>query len=92
MMILNLGDRVKHLDTGEIGIVVGYGKRIVNNKCLATVKVKLVNSTARKKATIKDLDSKWFPCPEDYRTLHPNPLAKDLIVKPVKRFDLVGSA
>ena len=90
--MFNLGDRVKHLDTGEIGIVVGYGKRIVNNKCLAILKVELINSTARTKATIKDLDSKWFPCPKDYKTPHSNPLAKQLIVKPAKRFALSKSA
>ena len=90
--MFNLGDRVKHLDTGKIGIVVGYGKRIEKNKCLATSKVKLVNSTVRKKATIKDLDSKWLPCPEDYRTSHSNPLAKQLIVKPAKRLSLSRSA
>ena len=86
--MFNLGDRVKHIDTGNIGIVVGYGKRIVNNKCSTTVKVKLLNSTTSKKATIKDLDSKWFPCPKDYKTPHSNPLAKQLIVKPAKRFAL----
>ena len=85
--MFNLGDRVKHLDTDEIGIVIGYGKRIVNNKCLATSRVKLVDSTTRKKATIKDLDDRWFPCPEDYRTSHFNPL-----VKPAKRFVLSRSA
>ena len=90
--MFNLGDRVKHSDTGEIGIVIGHGKRIVNNQCLATVKVKLVNSTARKKATIKDLDSQWFSCPLDYRTSHFNPLAKHLIIKPAKRFALYKSA
>ena len=90
--MFNLGDRVKHLNTSEIGIVVGYGKRIINNKCLATLKVKLVDSSNRKKATIKDLDSKWFPCSEDYRTSHFNPLAKHLIIKPAKRFTLSRSA
>ena len=90
--MFNLGDRVKHLDTGEIGIVIGYGKRIVNHKCLATLKVKLVDSTAKNKATIKDLDSKWFPCREDYKTPHSYPLAKHLIVKPAKRFTLSKSA
>ena len=90
--MLNLGDRVKHLDTGEIGIVIGYGKSIINNKCLATAKVKLVNSTVRKKTTVKDIDSKWFSCPEDYRISYPNPLARHLIVKPAKRFDLARSA
>lgn len=89
--MLNLGDRVKHLDTGEIGIVIGYGKRIVNRKCLATSKVKLINSETRKKATIKDIDSKWFLCPEDYRISYDNP-ARHLIIKPVKRFDLAKSA
>ena len=90
--MFNLGDRVKHIDTGNIGIVVGYGKRIVNNKCLAILKVKLVDSTARKKATIKDLDSKWFPCPENYKTSHSNTPTKHLIVKPAKRFTLSRSA
>ena len=97
--MFNLGDkpngmasqRVKHLDTGKIGIVIGFGKRVVDRKCLATVKVKLVDSTAKKKATIKDLDSKWFPCPEDYRISHSNPLAKHLSVKPAKRFALSRS-
>lgn len=91
-MMFNLGDRVKHLDTGEIGIVIGFGKRIVDRKCLAIVKVKLVDSTAKKKAIIKDLDSKWFFCSKDYKTPHSNPLAKQLIVKPAKRFALSRSA
>lgn len=86
--MFNLGDRVKHLDTSEIGIVIGFGKRIVDRKCLATIKVKLVNSTAKKKAIIKDLDSKWFFCPKDYKTLHSNSIAKQLIAKPAKRFTL----
>lgn len=90
--MFNLGDRVKHLDTGNIGIVVGYGKRIINNKCLATVKVKLLNSTSSKKRTINYLNSKWFPCPEDYRILHPNSLSKNLVVKPIKRCDLAKLA
>lgn len=89
--MLNLGNRVKHLDTGEIGIVIGYGKRIINNKCSTTLKVRLIDRTARKKATIKDIDSKWFPYPEDYR-ISSHSLDRHLIIKPARRFDLARSA
>ena len=90
--MFNLGERVKHLDTGNIGIVIGYGQRIVNNQCLETVKVRLLNSTTSQKITIKDLNCRWFPCPEDYRTLYPNPTSRHLLVKPIKRYDLAKSA
>ena len=90
--MFNLGDRVKHLDTGNIGIVVGSGKRIVDRKCLTTVKVKIVSPNLSNKLTIKDLDSKWFLFPEDYRTLYPNPLSRHLVVKPIKRYDFSKSA
>ena len=91
--MFNLGDRVKHLDTGNIGIVVGFGKRIVDRKCLEIAKVKLVQGTTLNKGTtVRDLYSKWLLCPEDYRVLVPNPLGKHLKLQPVKRYDLAQSA
>ena len=80
--MLNLGDRVKHQNTGNIGIVVGFGKRIVNNKCLPTTKVKLIGSESQPKVTIKDLDINWLPWPEDFRVIHPDPLNKYRIFRP----------
>ena len=83
--MLNLGDRVKHQVTGNIGIVVGLGKRIVNNKCLPTAKVKIVSPQSNRKTTVKDLNTKWRPCPQDLRTIYPNPLHKNVVLKPAAK-------
>ncbi len=91
-MMFNLGERVQHLDTGNIGIVVGYGKRIVDRQCLPTVKVKIISPDLSNKITIKDLDSKWLSTPEDYRFLYPNAVSRHLVIKPAKRYDLPRSA
>lgn len=80
--MLNLGDRVKHQETGKTGIVVGFGKRIVNNKCLPTAKVETTDPKSNKKAIVKDLDTKWLPCPKDFKVMHPDPLNKYRIFKP----------
>ena len=50
--MFKIGDRVKQQDTGNIGIVVGYGHRIVNNKCLTTIRVKLERSTSIKETMV----------------------------------------
>lgn len=81
--MLNLGDRVKHQETGNVGIVVGFGKRVVNNKCLSTAKVKIIDSKSHRKNTVNDLDTKWLPCPQDFRTVSPNSPSKNRILKPV---------
>ena len=81
--MLNLGDRVKHQDTGNVGIVVGFGKRIVNHECLPTTKVKLISPESNKPiVTIKDLDINWLPCPEDFRVIYPDPLNKYRTFRP----------
>ena len=91
--MFHFGDRVKHIETNEIGIVVGYGNRIVNNKCLETIKVKIISPLNRKKTSIKDLNSQWLLCPaEDYRILYPNPFLLDFSVKPVEQYEFAKSA
>ena len=85
--MFHLGDRVKHLDTDSIGIVIGFGKRIVNNKCLPTVKVKIISPESSKKNTIKDIQTQWLPCSEDYRVIYPNLNSRKLILAPIKRYD-----
>ena len=77
--------RVKHLETNSI--VIGFGKRIVNNKCLPTVKVKIISSEPVKKTTFKDLQTQWLPCPEDHRVIYPNLESRKLILAPIKRYD-----
>ncbi|MEM7591778.1 MAG: hypothetical protein AAF383_09725 [Cyanobacteria bacterium P01_A01_bin.83] len=82
--MLNLGDkpdgiasqRVKHQETGNIGIVVGFGKRIINNKCLPTTKVKIVDSESERKTIVRDLDTKWMLFPQDFKAIYPEPLNK----------------
>ncbi|MEM8830037.1 MAG: hypothetical protein AAGE96_11870 [Cyanobacteria bacterium P01_G01_bin.19] len=81
--MLNLGDCVKHQATGNIGIVVGFGKRIVNNKCLPTTKVKIISPKSNRKTTVKDLDTQWLPCPQDFRVIHPTNSSKKRVFRPV---------
>lgn len=90
-MVLTLGNRVKHKDTGDIGTVVDYGHRIVNNKCIDTVKVRLINSTSKKKSVVQDLDSQWLLCPKNDRVASLNSGDRP-IVKPIKKRQLVLSA
>ncbi|MEM8675935.1 MAG: hypothetical protein AAGF83_18990 [Cyanobacteria bacterium P01_G01_bin.67] len=82
--MFNLGSRVKHKNTDDVGIVTGYGYRIVKNKCLKTLKVKIISPNQNRKKTLKDLDCQWLSCAEDYRLINPNPLARHLIAKPLK--------
>ena len=63
--MFKIGDRVKQQDTGNIGIVVGYGHRIVNNKCLTTIRVKLERSTSIKETMVIEPHSKWLLCQAD---------------------------
>ena len=81
--MLNLGARVKHQETGNIGIVIGFGKRIVNNKCLSTAKVKIISPKSSNKNTVNDLDAKWLPCPQDFRVIYPNSPNKNRLFRPV---------
>lgn len=60
-MILNIGDRVQHKQTGNVGIVVGYGYCCVDYIYWKTVKVKLIQSNSTK-AIIEDLFSEWLFC------------------------------
>ena len=85
--MFSLGDRVKHIETDNIGIVIGFGKRIVNNKCLSAVKVKITSPESSKKITVNDLQTQWLPCSEHYKAIHPNLNSKKLILAPVKRYD-----
>lgn len=42
MIMLNIGDRVKHIETGNIGRIVGYGYQKINDSYyLTTIKVEL---------------------------------------------------
>ena len=91
-MVLTLGDRVQHKDTGNIGTVVDCGHRIVNNKCMDTVKVKLINSTSKKKSVLQDLDSQWLLCPKNDWVVSSNSCDRHPIVKPIKKRHLVPSA
>ncbi len=58
-----LSDRVQHVKTGDIGIVVGYGFRLVNNDYLATVKVYITRST-NTTGMVEDVFGKWLFCPK----------------------------
>lgn len=89
-MVLNIGNRVKHKDTGDIGKVVDYGHRIVNNKCMDTVKVKLINSS-NEKSVVQDLDSQWLLCPKNDKVASLDSCDRP-IVKPIKKRRLVLSA
>lgn len=60
-MILNLNDRVQHKQTGDVGIVVGYGYCLVDNNYWMTIKVKLISSNSTK-AILEDLSSQWLLC------------------------------
>lgn len=86
--MFKIGDRVKQQDTGNIGIVVGYGHRIVNNKCLTTIKVKLERSTSIKETMVIEPHSKWLLCQADSKTIHSASPARHSIEKPVKKYIL----
>ena len=58
--MFKLSDRVCHKQTGNVGIVIGYGHRMVNNVYLTTLKVQITNSTSRKEI-IEALASDWLP-------------------------------
>ena len=59
--MFDLGDRVQHKQTGDVGIVVGYGHRIVDNNYWTTIKVKLIPSTSIQ-GIVEDLFSEWLFC------------------------------
>lgn len=84
--MFNLGDRIKHIETGSIGIVIGFGKRIVKNKCLPTVKVKITSPQPSKKTTLKDLQTQWTPCSENHRAINPKLESRKLIA-PIARYN-----
>lgn len=90
--MFNLRDRVKHQETGDIGTVVGFGRRIVNNKCLRTIKVKIISPTLSEKRIVEGIDYKWLPCPkEDNKLPARDSLAHHSIKKPVKKYNLAES-
>lgn len=86
--MFNIGDRVQHQDTGSIGIVAGYGHRIVNNKCLTTIKVKLERSKSIKETVVIEPDSKWLLARAERKTRRFNSPAIRSIEKPVKKYVL----
>ena len=59
--MFNLSDRVQHKQTGDVGIVVGYGYRLVDNNYWTTVKVKIISSNSTK-TILEDLFSEWLFC------------------------------
>jgi hypothetical protein len=63
-MMFNLSDRVQHKLTGDVGVVVGYGHRIVDHQYITTVKVRLTRANSIK-LMVEDLFSKWRFCQED---------------------------
>ena len=83
--MFNLGDRVRHLDTGKIGLVVGFGRCIIQNKCLAIIKVKLLNSSSSQQLIVKDPDFKWISLPENNRVFQSSSISRSLLLKPIKK-------
>ncbi len=55
--------RVQHKQTGDIGIVVGYGNRQVNGNYLTTIKVQITRSTTTKEI-LESLVNEWLLCQE----------------------------
>ena len=62
--MFNISDRVQHKQTGDVGMVVGYGYRMVNNNYWTTIKVKSTDPTSLK-GIIEDLFNEWLLCQED---------------------------
>ncbi|GAB4533978.1 MAG: hypothetical protein Tsb0014_19870 [Pleurocapsa sp.] len=63
-MMFNLSDRVQHKLTGDVGVVVGYGHRIVDRNYVITLKVRLIRANSIK-LMVEDLFSKWRFFQED---------------------------
>ncbi|MBE9168060.1 hypothetical protein IQ238_11190 [Pleurocapsales cyanobacterium LEGE 06147] len=59
-----IGDYVQHEKTGNIGEVVGYGHRIVEDVYLTTIKVRLLKGKD-KKSIVEDVLSEWAPLEEE---------------------------
>lgn len=58
--MLEIGDYVRHLSTGESGQVIAYDHKILNSVYFPTVKVEVVSDTGMKRRTfVEDLSSAW---------------------------------
>ncbi|AFZ35613.1 hypothetical protein Sta7437_2061 [Stanieria cyanosphaera PCC 7437] len=57
--MFNIGDRVRHKATGEVGTVIGYGHQFVNDFYLTTIIVRLLNSTVTE-SVVEDLYTEWL--------------------------------
>jgi hypothetical protein len=62
--MFNIGDRVQHKATGQIGTVIGYGHQIVNDFYLTTIIVRLLNPTETE-SIVEDLYTDWLPWEND---------------------------
>jgi hypothetical protein len=59
MLMLNIGDRVQHKQTGRVGQIIGYGyQKITDSYYLTTLKVELFKDSPVK-PTIEDLFNQW---------------------------------
>jgi hypothetical protein len=56
--MFNIGDRVQHKKTGEVGIVIGYGHQFINDFYFTTITVKLLNPTVTE-SIVEDLYTQW---------------------------------
>jgi hypothetical protein len=58
--MLNIGDFVRHITTGEIGQVFGYGHQIVNGVYLTTITVRVASKSAINSVNfVEDVLSDW---------------------------------
>ena len=66
--MFNLSDRVRHKLTGDIGLVVGYGHKMVKNNYLTTIKVLITRSSLKDtsiRLILEDLWEQWEICQGD---------------------------
>lgn len=60
--MFNIGDRVIHKTTKNIGQVFGYGHRVIDGIYLPTLLVRVIEGTKLyPKGFIEDLSSEWMP-------------------------------
>jgi hypothetical protein len=59
----NIGDRVQHKKTNNIGTVVAYGHWIINDVYLTTIKVRLSKEQGEK-SIVEDVVSEWISLDE----------------------------
>ena len=59
MLMLNIGDRVQHKQTGSVGKIIGYGyQKITDSYYLTTLKVEVFKDTPVE-PIIEDLFNQW---------------------------------